>query len=122
MAEAAQAAEDSAGEQRTTAAAAAAQGAEAARSRTPAWRVTPPAGEQAAGEQPDTVGSSSAARHARSDRADTVVTGGPMPTDEAIDLLGTAGTPVLKRVLPAVAVLAAGALLFRWLRRRKHRR
>ncbi|MBK0865702.1 MAG: SRPBCC family protein [Saccharopolyspora sp.] len=122
VAEAAQAAEDSAGEQRTTAAAAAAQGAEAARSRTPAWRVTPPAGEQAAGEQPDTVGSSSAARHARSDRADTVVTGGPMPTDEAIDLLGTAGTPVLKRVLPAVAVLAAGALLFRWLRRRKHRR
>lgn len=117
VAEAAQATEDSASEQRPTPAAAASQGAEAARSRTPAWRVTPPAGEQA-----DTAGSSSTARHARSERADTVVTGGPMPTDEAIDLLGTAGTPVLKRVLPAVAVLAAGALLLRWLRRRKHRR
>lgn len=41
------------------------------------------------------------------------------PTPEAIDLLGTAGAPILKRVLPAVAVVAAFLLLWRILRRIK---
>jgi carbon monoxide dehydrogenase subunit G len=39
------------------------------------------------------------------------------PTPEAIDLLGTAGAPVLKRVLPAVAALAVLLILWRFLRR-----
>lgn len=101
--------------ERSTAAAAASQGTEsAAASRNPAWRVTPPATERL-----DAVASSSAARQEPAGRADAVVTGGPVPHDEAIDLLGTAGTPVLKRVLPAVAALVVGALVFRALRRRK---
>ncbi|HEY7273187.1 MAG TPA: hypothetical protein VH502_10670, partial [Actinoplanes sp.] len=39
------------------------------------------------------------------------------PTPEAIDLLETAGAPVLKRVLPAVAAVAVLVLLWRLLRR-----
>jgi carbon monoxide dehydrogenase subunit G len=39
------------------------------------------------------------------------------PTPEAIDLLGTAGAPVLKRVLPAVAAVAVLLILWRILRR-----
>jgi uncharacterized protein len=39
------------------------------------------------------------------------------PTPEAIDLLETAGAPVLKRVLPAVAAVALLVLLWRLLRR-----
>jgi carbon monoxide dehydrogenase subunit G len=37
---------------------------------------------------------------------------------EAIDLLGTAGMPVAKRLAPVVAALVLGAILFRVLRRR----
>jgi carbon monoxide dehydrogenase subunit G len=40
------------------------------------------------------------------------------PSAEAIDLLGTAGGPVLKRLLPALAGLAVLALIVRRLRRR----
>ena len=39
------------------------------------------------------------------------------PTPEAIDLLETAGAPVLKRLLPAVAAVAVLVLLWRVLRR-----
>jgi carbon monoxide dehydrogenase subunit G len=39
------------------------------------------------------------------------------PTPEAIDLLQTAGAPVLKRLLPAVAAVAVLVLLWRLLRR-----
>ena len=42
----------------------------------------------------------------------------PRPTDEAIDLLGVAGAPVLRRLAPALVVLA-GVLVVRWLRRRR---
>lgn len=38
---------------------------------------------------------------------------------EPIDLLDTAGTPVLKRVLPAVAAIVASVVLLRLLRRRR---
>lgn len=101
--------------ERTTASAAASKGAESGRAgRNPAWRVTPPATERAS-----TVASSSATGQEPSDRAESIVTGGPLPDDEAIDLLGTAGAPVLKRMLPLVAALVAGAVLFRWLRRKK---
>jgi carbon monoxide dehydrogenase subunit G len=48
-----------------------------------------------------------------------VAAAAPRPTPEAIDLLGTAGLPVLKRVAPALAVL--GVLLGFILVRRRHR-
>ncbi len=41
----------------------------------------------------------------------------PRPEAEAIDLLGTAGAPVLKRAAPLVAALAVLVLLVRRLRR-----
>jgi len=44
------------------------------------------------------------------------------PQDEAIDLLGVAGLPVLKRVLPAAAGLVAVILVFLGVRRRRARR
>jgi hypothetical protein len=44
------------------------------------------------------------------------------PQDEAIDLLGVAGLPVLKRVLPAAAGLLALILVFLGVRRRRARR
>jgi carbon monoxide dehydrogenase subunit G len=44
------------------------------------------------------------------------------PQDEAIDLLGVAGLPVLKRVLPAAAGLLAVILVFLGVRRRRARR
>jgi carbon monoxide dehydrogenase subunit G len=44
------------------------------------------------------------------------------PQDDAIDLLGVAGLPVLKRVLPAAAGLLAVILVFLGVRRRRARR
>jgi carbon monoxide dehydrogenase subunit G len=44
------------------------------------------------------------------------------PQDEAIDLLGVAGLPVLKRVLPAAAGVLAVILVFLGVRRRRARR
>ena len=41
----------------------------------------------------------------------------PAPPAEAIDLLGTAGAPVLKRLAPVLAALAVGVLLVRRRRR-----
>jgi carbon monoxide dehydrogenase subunit G len=46
-----------------------------------------------------------------------VETGPQRPTPDAIDLLETAGAPVLKRVLPAVAAVALLVLLWRLVRR-----
>ncbi len=47
---------------------------------------------------------------------------GWQPQDDAIDLLGVAGLPVLKRALPAAAGLIALLLVFLGLRRRRARR
>ncbi len=47
---------------------------------------------------------------------------GWQPQDDAIDLLGVAGLPVLKRALPAAAGLVALVLVFLGLRRRRARR
>jgi carbon monoxide dehydrogenase subunit G len=47
---------------------------------------------------------------------------GWQPQDDAIDLLGVAGLPVLKRALPAVAGLVALILVFLGIRRRRARR
>ena len=44
----------------------------------------------------------------------------PRPSAEAIDLLETAGAPVLKRVLPLVGALLAIFLVWRLVRRRSH--
>ncbi|QIZ35678.1 SRPBCC family protein [Saccharopolyspora sp. ASAGF58] len=77
------------------------------------WRVTP------AGSH-DTFASTAKEEPTR--KADAVVTGAAAPSDEAIDLLGTAGAPVLKRLAPvAVAVVVLG-LAFRIIRRRRRRR
>ena len=43
------------------------------------------------------------------------------PADEAIDLLGTAGTPVLKRVAPIAGAVIALLLVVRALRRKRRR-
>lgn len=66
----------------------------------PSWRVT--SGESASGsaQQQQAV-------ERPSDKADAVVEGGSVSSGEAIDLLGTAGAPVLKRLVPVVAVVAA---------------
>ncbi|MGN6245453.1 MAG: SRPBCC family protein [Motilibacteraceae bacterium] len=44
----------------------------------------------------------------------------PRPGAEPIDLLGTAGTPVLKRLAPVLAGVLALVVVWRLLRRRKH--
>jgi hypothetical protein len=43
---------------------------------------------------------------------------GPRPSAEAIDLLSTAGTPVLKRLAPVLVGLVAFVVVWRVLRRR----
>lgn len=44
----------------------------------------------------------------------------PRPTPEAIDLLGTAGAPLARRLAPALAALAAFAAILVAVRRRRH--
>lgn len=46
----------------------------------------------------------------------------PEPEPEPIDLLGTAGSPVLKRLVPVLVVLVLGGILFRARRRRRRAR
>ncbi|GAA0511312.1 carbon monoxide dehydrogenase subunit G [Saccharopolyspora subtropica] len=87
----------------------AAAGVEAAEAK-PSWRVTPAGGEW-----------SSTAKEEASRRADAVVTGRPTPSDEAIDLLGTAGAPVLKRLAPVAVGVVVLLLLIRLIRRRRAR-
>ncbi|KAA5829492.1 SRPBCC family protein [Saccharopolyspora hirsuta] len=77
------------------------------------WRVTP------AGSRDGEFASTATEEPSR--RADAVVTGGPVPSDEAIDLLGTAGAPVLKRLAPLAVAAVALALVFRLIRRRRRR-
>ncbi len=54
--------------------------------------------------------------------AESAATGWQPPQDDAIDLLGVAGLPVLKRALPAAAGLIALLVVFFGLRRRRARR
>jgi carbon monoxide dehydrogenase subunit G len=46
----------------------------------------------------------------------------PRPSDDAIDLLGVAGSPLLQRLAPLAAAVAAVLLLLSLLRRRRRRR
>nr|WP_258345420.1 SRPBCC domain-containing protein [Saccharopolyspora gregorii] len=89
--------------------------------RNPAWRVTSPAAAERTAPA-DAVAATTTAVRGSAHRADAVVTGGPAPSEEAIDLLGAAGTPVFKRALPVAAAVATAALLLRALRRRRARR
>ncbi|HEY5031359.1 MAG TPA: SRPBCC family protein [Actinomycetes bacterium] len=74
-----------------------------------------PADEPAAGAEPtDNVVNLSQAQRSR---AAQPAAPAPRPTADAIDLLDTAGVPVLKRVLPVVAGLLGLWLLLRLLRR-----
>ncbi|MGW3473497.1 SRPBCC family protein [Saccharopolyspora sp. NPDC000995] len=77
------------------------------------WRVTP------AGSH-DTFAST--AKEELSRKADAVVTGAAAPSDEAIDLLGTAGAPILKRLAPVAVAAVVLGLAFRIIRRRRRRR
>jgi carbon monoxide dehydrogenase subunit G len=65
---------------------------------------------------------STAAEPAAHESADFAATGWQPPDNEAIDLLGVAGLPVIKRVAPAVAALVAVLLVVLGLRRRRARR
>ena len=74
----------------------------------PSWRVAP-------------VGAADGEREVVAEKAGSVSPGKTAPADEAIDLLGTAGTPVLKRVAPIAGAVIALLLVVR-ARRRKRRR
>jgi carbon monoxide dehydrogenase subunit G len=63
-----------------------------------------------------------AAEPAPHESADFEAAGWQPPDNEAIDLLGVAGLPVIKRVAPAVAALVAVLLVVLGLRRRRARR
>jgi carbon monoxide dehydrogenase subunit G len=88
------------------------------------------AGADAATAAPAVSGSEAAASMAAAngggpDRAAAAAPREPVswqPQDDAIDLLGVAGLPVLKRVLPAAAGLLALILVFLGVRRRRARR
>jgi carbon monoxide dehydrogenase subunit G len=56
------------------------------------------------------------------EQADFAASGWQPPDNEAIDLLGVAGLPVIKRAVPAVAALVAVLLVVFGLRRRRARR
>ncbi|MGW1677616.1 SRPBCC family protein [Saccharopolyspora sp. NPDC002376] len=93
---------------------AAAGEASVAGAEKPSWRVTP----AGAGN-----GASAGAATAEPPRtADAVVKADAVPDNEAIDLLGTAGAPVLKRLAPAAIAVVALAVVFRLIRRRRRRR
>lgn len=69
------------------------------------WRVTTPVkpaeeSARSAGEEP-------------SRRADAVVSGGAESSGEAIDLLDTAGTPVIKRIAPVAGALVGALVVIR---------
>ncbi|MGH8930738.1 MAG: SRPBCC family protein [Egibacteraceae bacterium] len=69
-----------------------------------------PAPEQAtAPSQPTTQSQPTASAAATTSRA--------RPTEEAIDLLGVAGAPIVKRLAPVIGVVLAIAALVFWLRR-----
>ncbi|SDK46674.1 Carbon monoxide dehydrogenase subunit G [Actinopolyspora mzabensis] len=84
-------------------------GASAPAGSGPGWKVT----EVESGE--------SSRSTARLSAVHPGATGGSSTSNDAVDLLGTAGMPVLKRVAPLVAGLAALTVLFVLLRRRARR-
>ncbi|MDA3648298.1 SRPBCC family protein [Saccharopolyspora indica] len=84
-----------------------AEASSAAGAAKPSWRVTPAGGEPAEAEP--------------SRRAEAPA-GGGAASDDAIDLLGTAGAPVLKRLAPAAIAVVALGIVFRLIRRRRRRR
>jgi carbon monoxide dehydrogenase subunit G len=95
-----------------------AQPAAAARASSSDGTAQPAAAHSAAAPQ-------SAAERAAANGAATPVPREPVgwqPQDDAIDLLGVAGLPVLKRAVPAAAGLLALILVFFGLRRRRARR
>lgn len=71
--------------------------------KAPGWRVTP------------VVSNEESAAHEEG----AASTPGDQSTDGAIDLLDTAGTPVLKRLLPLLAAFAAAGVLVVAIRRRR---
>ncbi|RKT83780.1 Carbon monoxide dehydrogenase subunit G [Saccharopolyspora antimicrobica] len=84
----------------------------AAGAAKPSWRVTPAGGQ----------GEPASPAKAEPSRREAAAAGGGAASDDAIDLLGTAGAPVLKRLAPlAVAVVVLG-IVFRLIRRRRRRR
>jgi carbon monoxide dehydrogenase subunit G len=90
----------------------------AAATSQPAAATSQPAAAEAPAGQPGTAPASVLDAPASAPSRPT-----PAPareTDDAIDLLGTAGLPVLKRAAPVLAGLALLALLLRLLRRRHH--
>lgn len=74
----------------------------------PSWRVAP-------------VGAADGEREVVAEKAGSVSPGKTAPADEAIDLLGTAGTPVLKRVASIAGAVIALLLVVRALRRKRRR-
>jgi carbon monoxide dehydrogenase subunit G len=94
-----------------------------------AGRDEAPAGRSADREELAEVTPLRPARHASAEpaagpreSADFEASGWQPPDNEAIDLLGVAGLPVLKRAAPAVAALVAVLLVVFGLRRRRARR
>jgi carbon monoxide dehydrogenase subunit G len=87
-----------------------------------------PAGDAAAGARPEKPGDAAAGRAAANGSAPDQARPaarepvGWQPQDDAIDLLGVAGLPVLKRALPAAAGLLGLILVFLGIRRRRARR
>lgn len=74
--------------------------------KAPGWRVTPAVSNE----------------EGAADEEGAASTPGEQSTDGAIDLLDTAGTPVLKRLLPLLAAFAAAGVLVVVIRRRRRRR
>lgn len=105
---------------------------------SPSWQVTPgesgdgaasrPAGAAPtpptarAGQPPGPSRAGERASERASQKADAVVEGEHVSSGEAIDLLGTAGAPMLKRLLPVLAVVGAVVGAVALARRGRHGR
>jgi carbon monoxide dehydrogenase subunit G len=90
---------------------------------TPASTATPAspavAGDGAAGQAPTSVLDATGLPEADGSAPGGRPTAGRRPSAEAIDLLGTAGLPVIKRLAPVLAAVALVAVLVAVLRRRR---
>lgn len=93
----------------------AAQGRGRAEAERPSWRVTSP------GVATGGLRSVGAPNTDSEQGANAAANGSANDSAEAIDLLDTAGTPVLKRVLPVVLGVVSLVVLFRLIRRRRNR-
>lgn len=80
------------------------------------WRVTSPV--KPAEESARSAGAHEEPAH----RAEAVISGSSASSGEAIDLLDTAGTPVVKRVAPVAAALVGAFVVIRLLRKRRANR